>query len=261
MGQSDLLIPLWTKKGQSSSFGWKSERPVLVAVEALGAVIHGQMIQLNATSARIMLDEPCLLCNKVRTNVRFRSEDMVYFLSGKAMSSECDESITLEFDDVTRKDMAMLRALGIASAAHRTPEEHKPSAPPVKRKRTKEEQRRVLYLPPPNGIERRMDRRHELEVNANLMIVDKGITLRCTLLEVSVSGCRLFSEAPFNLPPDVRVEVDFIGLGHPFRLAAELKLKEDQHLVGLRFAPMSCRCNERLLELVGDLVERDANLL
>jgi hypothetical protein len=253
MNQPEVLIPLWTKRGQSAGFEWRDERPVLVAVEALGTVIRGQMIQLSATSALIMPDDPCLLCNKVRSNVRFRSDDIVYFLSGKAISSDCDESIILDFDDVTRKDMAMLRSLGvIQNSASHTPA----PPPPARVKRGKCEQRRVLHIPPPDGQERRIQTRHELETAATLVVLERGLVMKCTLLEVSLSGCRLFSDPPFSLPPDARVEVEFTGLGQPFRLAAEIKVKKEEHLLGLAFLPMSCRCQQRLQELTGELAEK-----
>jgi hypothetical protein len=251
----DILVPLWTKRGLLAGMDW-DERPVLITLEAQGTVMRGQVRSLTVTSAQIISDGPCLLCNKVRANVRFRAEDIIYSLSGMAISSECDESIILYFDDVTRQDMAMLRSLGVKASA--APHQRQVQVPPpsVGRKRSKAEQRVVLHHPPPGGIERRVLPRYELETVATLVILDKGLALKTTVLEVSQSGCRLFSDTPFNLPLDARVEVEFVGLGQPFRLAAEIRLKKDEHLLGLSFAPMSCRCKDRLLEMIGELAEK-----
>jgi len=231
---------------------WMSDRPILITVETLGAVLKGQMLSMSPTSAILKPDEPLLLYNKVRTSVRFRFADILYSLSGTAVSSEEDESFFFDFDDVTRKDMAMLRALGIASEQVCEPEA---SVRPVRRKRTRDEQRHVLHQGPPGGVERRRDPRMELEAQARLLVVEAGVMMNCTLLEISASGCRLYSEKPFQLQQDAHVEVEFVGLGYPFRLAAEVRLKGEEHVVGMRFTAMSTRCSERLKDLMDDLKE------
>jgi hypothetical protein len=231
------------------------ERPVLISLEAKGTFMRGQMRALTSTSAQIVADDPCLLHNAVRADVRFRYEDTIYSLSGMAITNECDEIITLQFDLVTRQNMAMLRSLGV------TPPEphHRPvPSPSGPRKRTKAEQRVVLHSPPPEGIERRVQPRYEFETVATLVVLDNGSALTTTLLEISLSGCRLFSETPFNLPAESRVEVRFLGQGLPFRLAGEAKLKRDEHLLGVFFSAMSSRCKERLRELIHELAERKA---
>jgi hypothetical protein len=246
---------MWTAIGQSAGLDWMEKRPVLLAVEAMGTLMRGQMISLSATRAHIQSDDPFLLCNKVRASVRFRFADTVYALSGMAVSNEEDGSIRLDFDDVTRQDMALLRSLGVYCPDRAAFPALTPAAP-VLRKRSREEQRQVLHMSPPGGVERRVEARLDLETGATFHPVDHFMDLHCTLLEISLSGCRLFAETPFNLPPIPRAEVEFVGLGHPFRLAAEVKIKEEEHLVGLRFLPMSERCRERLIDLTGELREK-----
>lgn len=252
--QGGTLVPLWIKRGQMAGSIF-DERPVLISFETKGTFMRGQMRALTATSAQIVADDPCLLCNAVRANIRFRYEDTIYSLTGMAITNECDEIITLQFDHVTRQNMAMLRSLGA------TPTEplHRPvSSSSGPRKRTKAEQRVVLHYPPPDGIERRIQPRYELETVATLVVLDKRSALKTTLLEISLSGCRLFSETPFNLPAESRVEIEFLGQGQPFRLAGEAKLKTDEHLLGIFFSAMSSRCKERLRELIKELSERKA---
>ena len=125
----------------------------------------------------------------------------------------------------------------------------------MKRKRTKEEQRRVRREHPPGGIERRIETRHELESACTLTVLEMGSAWKCRTLEISLSGCRLFSETPFEVLAESRVEVEFVGKGQPFRLAASAKIKGDEHLLGMHFMPMSQRCKDRLLELIGELAK------
>jgi hypothetical protein len=173
------------------------------------------------------------------------------------VSNDCDEGITLFFDDVTRKDMVMLRTFGVTNTPVEAPAPL-PEEPPVKPKRTKAEQRNVRHEPPPGGMERRIQPRHELEAACTLTILDKGYVWKCSLLEISLSGCRLFSDTPFNISANTRVEVDFVGKGNPFRLAADVIVKDDEHLIGLHFVAMSSRCKDRLAELTSELAEKSA---
>jgi c-di-GMP-binding flagellar brake protein YcgR len=259
MNELDVLVPLWPGECGSAGALWNLERPVLISIESLGTLARGQMLEMSPERARVQPDDPLFLFKKVRTNVRFRFADVVYSLNGTAITCDTDNCFDFDFDEVTRRDMAMLRALGIA--AHDQEEELTADLVrhmlPVRRKRSKSEQRIVLNEAPPGGVERRQNRREELETQATLLVIDRGHNWRCTLLEISASGCRLFSDKPFDLEQNMRVEVEFIGLGIPFRLAAEIKLKEEEHLVGLHFTNMSIRCRQRLIELMGDLIEKN----
>jgi hypothetical protein len=259
MIKADVLVPLWPEKSGAMDMEWKSERPVLIAIESLGTRVLGKMLEMSPTRAQVLPDVPLLLFNKTRANVSFRVAEIAYSLSGVAITSECDESFLFEFDEVTRSDTVLQRSLGVTAAHLYEFDDGPPLALSLdKRKRTSAEQRYVLDQPPPDGVERRVDRRQELETHASLLVLQRRQILKCTLIEVSASGCRLYSEVPFHLGKDARVEVEFVGLGQPFRLAAEIKPKDEEHLVGLRFTYMSSRCKERLLELLGDLAEMNA---
>jgi hypothetical protein len=235
---------------------WKGERPVQIQFEALGTTMRGQMLHLTATTARIEPDRQCVLFNKTRTTVRFRFEDLVYTLGGMAISCECDDSITLHFDDVTKKDMTLMRSLGLVPSD--PTHAHVAHEPLVPHKRTKAEQRRVRREHPPNGVERRIQTRHELEAPVKVVVMEHGHVWNCTLLEISKTGCRLFSDTPFEIPPEAKVEVEFVGLGYPFRLVADIKVKKDEHILGLHFQAMSSRCKDRLIDLTSELAEKSA---
>lgn len=258
LSQSNLLVPLWPDKEKSPGVVW-DDRPVLILFDALGSAMRGQVLDLSPTRAHIRPDDPFLLCNKTAANLKFRYADIVYSMTGTAVAGCSGTSFHLDFDEITRKDMALLRALGIAAAAekqmaaaaaHAAAQAQKRCGP-----RSRAEQRKVLHLPPPHGVERRMNPRLEMETTVQLTILETGKKLVSTMLDISMSGCRLYSDIPFHLIDHSRAEVEFIAHGHPFRLAAEIRVKEEEHLLGLRFLNMSCRFQDRLYELMGELAE------
>jgi hypothetical protein len=123
-------------------------------------------------------------------------------------------------------------------------------------KRSKEAQRKVLHQGPPKGRERRVRARHEIEATASVVILNQGRILKCLVLEMSLSGCRLFGESPIHLEQNTPVEVEFTGRGYPLRLRAKVKLKSDEHVIGLEFTYATERVSESLNDLIGEL-EKD----
>jgi hypothetical protein len=245
---AEALVPIWTEDDFSLALS-ASERPVLIVVETLGTTLRGDLLNLGQTSATVHTRDPFLMCSNVRVTIRFRSNDVVYSLSGLTVASDANDNFSVVLDQVTRKNMANMcgGTTGDGVAAVTAP------CPETPRKRTKAEQRRVLHLGPPGGIERRIHKRHELEAAATLVVVDKGSVYKCILLELSVSGCRLFYENPIMLEQNTQVEVEFCGRGYPLRLGAAVRMKLDEHLVGLEFSKASMRTRERLGELIAEL--------
>jgi len=176
-----------------------------------------------------------------------------------AISCEPRRTIVLEFDKATRTNLAMLRNLGMAPAAAAS--SHPPSAsasnPPAVGQRAKEEQRIVLHLPPPNGIERRVEPRFNFGSRASLFLCEFGNSMSCEILEISRSGCRLFSDVPFMLPENMPVEVSFHAAGEHERFSALIRPKLDAHLTGLLFVDMGARRQSRVDGLVAELKERN----
>jgi len=255
------LIPIWIGKNGPVGLCKLSDRPVLIEVDALGAALYGQMVKLTQSSAAVLADDPILLRPDIRVRVSFRFADVEYTLSGLTLTNEDDDNIVFEFDYVTRRQMAIfaghLKDAGLLQegdqAAQPAPEEPQAPVKAAKPKHTKAEQRQVRRERPPAGIERRVHRRHELEATVTLVVVDRGIVIKCLLLEISMSGCRLFMDVPVKIPEDTYVEVDFVGRGYPFRMAAKVKVKTDEHVLGLRFEKMTPRIKERLMDLMEEL--------
>ena len=256
MSSFQPLVPLWLPKGQIKGLDVMSGRPVLMNFDTTTSSVRGEVVGLTPTRAHIHLDKTFMLFNKVMARARFRANNIVYSLSGAAMPRERREGITLVFDDVTRTNMDLLEQLGYVSEHDEQPESSEDgiTKPVVRRKRTKEQQRIVYRIPPPGGIERRENYRYDLETFAVLHVLEGNITLHCTLLEVSMTGCRLFSELPYTLDEQIEVEVQFNAKGCPFRLHGTVHLKKEQeHILGLHFTRFSGRKKEQLRELIEEL--------
>lgn len=250
MFTTDVLVPIWKDENTPEVLGMTPDRPILIVLEALGVVLHGQMLDLRPTYARVLPREPFLMCGNVRVRVRFRFKDVVYSLSGRSFPSDREVGFGIEVNSVTRQNILIYAG----------PEEG--SLPAIltdgfegKTKRSKEAQRKVLHQPPPGGKERRMCTRHDLEAMASLVVIDRGRMLKCLVLEVSLSGCRLFGESPINLDQDTPVEVEFTGRGYPLRLRAIVKPKSDEHVIGVEFTQASERVIESLNDLIAELEE------
>jgi len=255
MFTAEALVPIWIEPTSGTGSTKTSNRPILIVVETLGVTLRGQLLHLTESKARVVPDEAFLMCSNVRVTLRFRSKDVVYNLSGLTLASDVDDSFWLVFDAVTRQQIVIF--VGGTSKPQEVPE----AAPPQQIRRSKAEQRVMRREPPPDGIERRGQTRHELEATATLVVLDQGRTFKCLLIEISLSGCRLFNEIPLTLDHDMLVEVEFTGRGYPFRLAAKTRLKADEHLIGLEFMNASPRTLVRLKDLVTELEEELARAL
>ena len=243
---AEALVPIWTGPMEGTGQIVSNSRPVLILVETLGASLRGQLMNLTESRAKVLPNDPFLMCSNVKVALRFRSSDVVYTLSGLTQASDLDDSFYLVFDAVTREKIIVFVGAPPAPVLA-------PAAPSLDRKPTKAEQRIVRREHPPGGVERRVQRRHVLDTAASLVIVEKGTIVRCHVLEISLSGCRLFNDRPLNLAQDTLVEVEFLGRGYPFRLAAKTRVKSEEHLVGLEFMNGSPRTLQRLQELISEL--------
>jgi len=257
MTLTSSLVPYWRLKNDVSGLG-KNDRPVQIALERIGALLRGQILSISSTHAEIMPDDTCHLFRKVNASLRFRMGDAAFCLTGLAVSCEHRRTIVLEFDKATRANMAMVRNHGLAPVTHEESIRPLPGAPgtTVVRRRSKEEQRTVLHLPPPDGVERRVEPRFNFDARTTLYLCEADGIVQCTILEISRTGCRLFSEAPFNLRADMHTEVTFHGNGEFHRISAQVRPKFDEHLTGLLFVDMDSRRQDRVDDLVLELKER-----
>lgn len=268
MSRPDSLVPMWIQQSGIAILDRMPRRPVLIEVDALGTVLHGQVIELSMCTARVRPDDPLFLWKNVKVAVRFRYSDVVYALEGTASTTHADESFTFDFDRVSRQRMEILHAQLKTGGYLCSDEEEMASspceeeeAPEAARPKTKQELCAVHHGPAPEGQERRVHDRHTLLVTGTVQRVSHSSILKCQVLEVSLGGCRIYTDHPNTLTLGDQVEVQFVGCGFPFRLAARVQFVLEAHVAGLKFLHMSMRTSERLLDLVRELREKKTSPL
>jgi len=242
-------------------------RPVHVDVEPLGIASRGELISLSTTGARVALDATVLILSPASLTIAFQVKGTVYLLSGATQRSNRDGSISFAFDFVTRQRVAALagqlaEAGVLDPASVPAPAETDVAAPGPSGKQAEllRELRRVRHEPPPGGIERRMQTRYDMGVQAALAVLQTGNVLDGELLEISLTGCRVFTDEPNRNAVRTPVEVQFVGCGFPLRLGGEIQINRAQHAAGLLFHDIRPRIRERLNLLLDELDERDRKL-
>ena len=270
--KAEALVPLWVEETGISALDKKAKRPVLIEMESLGKVMRGRMLQLTASGATIMPNDPILIWNSIYVKVSFRFGDVVYALTGMSMLSEPDFSFRFEFDAVTRKsfiilgknlgeagllDAADVEMIFAAKEAEAQKAEANAEAPP---KKNKIHARLVRHEKPPGGRERRVHHRYDIDVGAKLAVVNSDSNLECTVLELSLGGCRVLTDTPNNIEIDTRVEVQFVSCGYPLRMPAKIQVKSGVNILGLRFLAMSSRIQERLQSLIWEVAENEKEI-
>lgn len=250
----EALVPIWVEGSGISALGSMVQRPVLIDVGALGKVMRGQMLQVTTHGATVLPDDPFLLWKSVPVKVSFRFRDIVYAFSGMTEVTEAGHSIRFEFDQVTRQSLMILGKnlddAGLLDAAdiEQMFAEETLNAPhaALPAKKDKVSARIIKHEKPPGGRERRIHHRHEVDVEAKLAIVNSDCNLECSVLELSLGGCRVYTELPNSIEKNTQVEVQFVECGFPLRMPATIQVKSGVHILGLKYLPMSSRMRERL---------------
>ncbi|MGD0832448.1 MAG: PilZ domain-containing protein [Terracidiphilus sp.] len=268
----EALVPIWVEGSGISALDKMAQRPVLVDVESLGRVMRGQMLQVTTLGATILPDDPFLLWKSVHVKVSFRFRDIVYAFSGMTIVSETRHSFRFEFDGVTRHSlMIMSKNLGDAGlldaadmeqmlaeeAANAAAAQAAEANAVVPVKKDKISVRLIRHEKPPGGRERRIHHRHDIDVEAKLAIVNSDSNLECSVLELSLGGCRVYTEIPNNIEKGTQVEVQFVECGFPLRMPATIQVKSGVHILGLKYLQMSSRMKERLSSLIWEVAEKE----
>ncbi len=114
---------------------------------------------------------------------------------------------------------------------------------------------------PSNARDRRRQIRHEVDTLATLYLINVGSALRCHILDLSLSGCRIRTEERFPVGIYTRVEIEFHLQGLPFRLGGVIQAIHDRNMVGVRFLDLSERKRQQVLDLIEEMEQMRAALL
>ncbi len=109
--------------------------------------------------------------------------------------------------------------------------------------------------PIPSGVERRINRRCEVDTSAVIYLVKVGSKLTGQILDLSLGGCRIHTAERFPVGIYTRVETEFRLQGLPVRLGGVIQAIHGRDLVGIRFLDVSQRKREQIAELIDEIVE------
>ena len=105
---------------------------------------------------------------------------------------------------------------------------------------------------------RRAAPRLDVDEDARLLLVEHGSTVSCRIVDISLSGCRLRTKERFTAGSMVCVEVAFKVRGLAFRFSGMTQWTDGRHLVGIRFAGVSARRREELVEALCEVEAENA---
>lgn len=100
---------------------------------------------------------------------------------------------------------------------------------------------------------RRSAARFGVDGEAQLVLLKHGSTLACRVVDISLSGCRMRTEARYAARSAERVEVAFKVRGFAFRFSGITQWSDEQHLVGIRFQDVPMRRREELIEALSEV--------
>lgn len=113
-----------------------------------------------------------------------------------------------------------------------------------------EEKGEVLAV---DGVNRRVYPRALVDEAAQILLMDRGSTMQCNVVDFSLGGCRLRTWEPFIAGPRVCVEVTFKVRGIDLRFRGMTQWTDGRHLVGIRFVDLSSRRREDLAEVLSEV--------
>jgi len=105
--------------------------------------------------------------------------------------------------------------------------------------------------------ERRAQIRHAVCASAAIVLVHGGSRLSGWVLDLSLDGCRIRTDARFPVGIYTPVETEFCVEGLPFRLGGVVQGIYDLRLVGIRFLQLSERKRAQLVQLMGEIETRE----
>ncbi|MGH9607673.1 MAG: PilZ domain-containing protein [Terracidiphilus sp.] len=130
-------------------------------------------------------------------------------------------------------------------------------APPVQETTPDSEPPRPAAAPPSNR-DRRASARYEVDTSAAILLVRSGSRIEGRILDLSLNGCRIFTQERFPVGIYTRVETEFHLEGLPFRLSGVVQAIHDRRQVGIRFLDLSERKRREVLQLIEEIGEMRA---
>ena len=107
--------------------------------------------------------------------------------------------------------------------------------------------------------ERRTHCRYAVDEDSELLFVERGLSVKCHILDLSLEGCRVRTREPFRVGAQSRVEVTFRVNGIAFRIRGLTQWMDGQHRMGIRFLGLSAPRKATLAEVLGEMQTEEAD--
>ncbi len=105
-------------------------------------------------------------------------------------------------------------------------------------------------LPPP---QRRACPRYAVEGDCRLLLFRQGFSLPCSILDLGLGGCRIYTRERLPVGAGVHVEISFKVKAIAFRFIGVTRWTDSRHLAGIQFVEMSSRRQEELGKVLGEV--------
>ena len=102
-------------------------------------------------------------------------------------------------------------------------------------------------------LERRKMPRCAVDEDAVLLLVGRGATVQCRIVELSLTGCRMSTRERLPAVGELRVEATFKVHGIAFRFGGAIEWADGKNLVGIRFVDLIPRRRDELIEVLFEL--------
>src|ERR1035441_416803 len=102
-------------------------------------------------------------------------------------------------------------------------------------------------------LERRKMPRCAVDEDAVLLLVGRGATVQCRIVELSLTGCRMSTRERLPAVGELRVEATFKVHGIAFRFGGAIEWADGKNLVGIRFVDLIPRRRDELIEVLREL--------
>jgi len=108
--------------------------------------------------------------------------------------------------------------------------------------------------------ERRTQTRHEVDTAAVIQLININSKQTGRILDLSMGGCRIKTDARFPVGIYRRAEAEFYLEGLPFRLGGVIQDIQNGNMVGIRFLDLSARKKEQLEQLIREIETSEESL-
>jgi len=115
------------------------------------------------------------------------------------------------------------------------------------------ERRGVLPAEPEGLVERRKHTRYAVDGVAEVVVADGTMLFRGRVLDISVAGCYVETQARLRLPPGTQVEMVFRVNGMVFRPMATSRMVRPGEGAGFLFLNMNAKMQTELEALIAEL--------